>query len=348
MKTKIIFVALMMLSISTTFANDTLRSVEVVLSQDKSLISEIAITEISQKGRMTIVYDTLQKLNILEDAKPWITQDLAQKLMEVNNDPNLYGKHIWLPDLQIYPTWTQLFISKYWEVPHKLGISDSDVVYSVENHLGIEKTSNLAMKNIIIFVFISLVVLVITLLLLIKNYNIKYGILILSIFLFLCILITSKFWDSLLFNTVVFCPSILTSFLFFQTRLRKGKLEKHGWQVEKPLKVFENGDVFLKRNICGKLHYIGLFDKKYRMKKQQPYDTIDETKFGSYIIRNFEDLYGLVDENLNEILEIKYSHIFKLEESNFIEVREEKEIEGRTFCTCTNKFIDTEGNPVSD
>ncbi len=123
---------------------------------------------------------------------------------------------------------------------------------------------------------------------------------------------------------------------------------KHGWQVEKPLKVFENGDVFLKRNICGKLHYIGLFDKKYRMKKQQPYDTIDETKFGSYIIRNFEDLYGLVDENLNEILEIKHQKIFKLEDSNYIEVREKNDERGQIFCTRTNKFIDTEGNLVSD
>jgi len=313
MKTKILLVALMMLSTSATFANDTLRSVVVVLEQDKSLISEIAITEISEKGRMTIVYDTIQKFKVLEDAKPWITQDLAYQLVEINNDPNLYGKHVWLPeDLKIYPKWSNVFVRKYTEIPHKLVISKNGIV-SYELTVSMRRE----VKNpdlFIAIIYLTVISLAILLLAILWKFARKYLLIGFLIGIPIIWISSGHIWQAVITASVIWLPGYIASFIFFQTRLREEKLKKHGWQVEKPLKVFENGDLIL----VHKIHINGeppirLFDKKYRMKEYKPY-SCEEMRWMDglfYLIYDREKMtYGLFDVLTWEmVLEIKYKSI---------------------------------------
>jgi len=266
MKTKIIFVALMMLSISTTFANDTLRSVEVVLSQDKSLISEIAITEINEPGRMTIVYDTLQRLGVSEDAKPWITASLANQLIEVINDQNLYAKHVWLPeDLKIYPKWSKLFARKYTSIPHKLVIQGDLVSYQLANSMRREVKNPDLFIAIIYLTVVSLAIILFSIIWTVKRKYLLIGFLIVIPIIWIS---SGHIWQAVITSSVIWLPAYIASFIFFQTRLRKEKLKKHGWHIDKPLKVFENGDLILvHKNYINGEPPVRLFDRKYKMKE---------------------------------------------------------------------------------
>ena len=306
----------MMLGISTTFANDTIKSVEVVLSQDKSLVSEIVITEISQPSRMTIVYDTIQTFKVSEDAKPWITPDLAYQLVEIWDDDNMYTKHIWLPEnIKIYPKWTKLFVNKQVKTPQKLFVSENgiisyELVHSMEKH-----QSTPLSRSIFVIIFGSLVLLFFSC---IPPYDKEIKIINFKLFIMICFIIAmasiNTIWDGLLIGIIAFGPAYLSSFFLFPTRRRKIKLVKDGWKVEQPLKVFENGDLLLMNTnkINGEFP-IRLFDKKYRMKKYKPY-SCEEKEWSDglfYLIYDREKMtYGLFDtESWTMVLDIKYKYI---------------------------------------
>jgi hypothetical protein len=322
MKTKITIMVIIILNmiVTTGFAKKPNKKItnekpgktktEIYLAPDHSKISKLAITETHEPGKCITITDTIQNYYPEGRAKIYVNQKLAETL--VNE-----GGMTWLED-SLVPRWTHIFGQDQY-IPRYLQITLDRVFYE-ERASEYRPTDK---KILWTYLLRSLVfLLIITTVLYIKNpiqrirKNIRWFII--GTFVFcniMAILFNEKIEFDIVFNfTIWFLPTFLATFLF-QKRSRKAELKKKGYDIDYPLRVFNDGSMIVKIGARGKdgsmiVHW---FDKNYKDKNvEQIYKEIHKDQNGIRMVSkwiNGNQLYGIIDTNIELILPVIYSSI---------------------------------------